>query len=265
MKSLSVLLENFKSHIKGQNKTIEGNDENGSWGKIPYDIIINFEKYPLLEPIKKNIPLSIGYDEEGNEIAIIRYKTLIKVNKFVNDFKNSLVYYSFCNRGWIKIGTEIEKKFFDNRFNFIKYFGTSLDSLEGEFEIGEVAAISDMVGEMYRIFRIDVGDEVTTLIHRINVFNSGNDNSLYNGVINGKMEDNEYSWPYADINVFIDADIANVGTFLPLVEEWKPKRFYVGQIVIYEGELYRLRDSKDLNEEISTSSILTPNKILQYN
>ena len=166
-------------------------------------------------------------DEECTMVAYwARYKNLMReYHWLVNDFLSSLLFYKMCQNNAKMIIIRDKSSVFTTDMQIFE----TLEDAETGATYGEIFAVSSLYNEFMWKFKSKTnGKNFLDFVERI--------------VNEGLFAPMSGTTPYMDVTLSITSKQTDMGMMSPFVEEWIPKKkYYLGEIVLYEGKTYQLR------------------------
>ena len=234
------------------NENILERDYLYSWVSVLFDM----PNTPLKIPLKY---LGDFLDSQSNGSFLLRYKNLLMYYHWViNKFIPSCSFYRVCNGRYKnveyhfndrieEIGSQFIDKniiFFNELPNIDEYFSsTTLNTIvcyseltnEMEQRFGDVSILEEFIIFCNYLFNHGLHEEFSKM--KRSVVGINNNNSL-RGL--------SFSVPYTEIPLSLTKQISNIGMLSPYVETWVPKKkYYLGDIVYYNGNTYVLNRAID--------------------
>lgn len=196
-----------------------------------------------------NVELEYNEKEHGKLYIFIRYKNLLEYyNWIIKKFIPSCTFYRVCKRGYLK-----EKQEFDDRIENLNKFGinnflsnynvTMVNSLPSltEAKINSVYCQTNLYDEF--IDKFDTLSVAGAFVRFCNYY--------FNKGINGDLSSMKYCTPYITVPLTLTQDAVEIGEYSDTIEQWVPKKkYYLGDIVYYNGETYILNCGENYDETI---------------
>ena len=222
--------------------------ENGSWGKIAYDVVIpNYS--PLLD-IKEHLPIvdNIGEINDDGEIVRnqIQFNTLMEWHRWMDKFIDNIVFYKKCKRKKngedVYIWTETEYDFMEGETIPLYSQIGMINANSEDIENGSIIGVNSESEKFNTIFRSKIFEDGTALRYEKYLI------KLINDVINGDTTTGVHkATPYIEIPINFNESIDSLGCYENYIDKWDSSISYViGDTVLYFDENNKTWDCYEL-------------------
>ena len=212
-------------------ETLEEKVNECCWGDFPYDVIIEKNDKFSIFSLGTRLPM-LPIDYEGEEISkyLFRFGNIVRIYAFLKRVARETTFYKLSVRQDKLKWVEITYDFYSGDTLDLLPFLPSPDDYYLSGETCDIVAMHSEAELFNSYFRID-GENTR---YEINFKN------FVEYIFSGGTE-YKFNKPYIDLPIAITESIKSVGDLLSDEELWKPnKKYYIGDIVRYDGEYYIL-------------------------
>lgn len=178
-------------------------------------------------------------DIDDDYLTILRFNTLVKWYRFLEEFRYGVVFYKRCGNRWVEVDSDEYEKCFkyitdesdkNGEYDKITYY-PSLNIAEGDNIIG-ISSLADVFNNTFRLNNKHKYEKKLW--------------ELAEKVLKGEYYN--FSLPFIDIPLYIDSNIESVGLYETQVNMWNENKTYLlDERVIYEDNLtYKLVKGNDM-------------------
>lgn len=212
--------------------------EDGSWGKVAYDVAIP-DYSPLLD-IKDKLPMIYNMNEIMKNGGLIKnqiqFNILLEWYRWINKFINETIFYKKCKR---KTNNEEKYIWVETYYDFINNdvvnlyeSESSINANDEEIENGTIIGINENAEMFNEIFRSKIFDDGTVLRYEKSLL------EMAEYVISG---DETYgiskAIPYIELPINLNTSIDSLGSYENYITKWDDKTVYSkGSVVLHYDE-----------------------------
>lgn len=226
-------------------KTIDGN-QNVTYKQLLYNNVLSLT---FNKKRKNEYIFAVKYsdvekkDIDDDYLTILRFNTLVKWYRFLEEFRYGVVFYKRCGNRWVEVDSDEYEKCFkyitdeitdesdkNGEYDKITYY-PSLNIAEGDNIIG-ISSLADVFNNTFRLNNKHKYEKKLW--------------ELAEKVLKGEYYN--FSLPFIDIPLYIDSNIESVGLYETQVNMWNENKTYLlDERVIYEDNLtYKLVKGDDI-------------------